>query len=138
MLLAFVARATIEHVYASEPQTRAIAQYGSTAILDGRRYRAHTLGKDGQPEGDDVLVFRAGNFSSSSCAPYGFGEGPYWIRTQGDTIQFLAETTSPTHGTILWKGSVRGDRLEASYVWTKVRWYWTIRREYRMVGTREQ
>jgi len=34
-------------------------------------------------------------------------------------IMFRARTDSPTEGVIEWNGSVRGEALEGTYVWTK-------------------
>jgi hypothetical protein len=31
---------------------------------------------------------------------------------------------SPKHGKIVWNGTVKGDKVDATYVWTKERWYW--------------
>jgi hypothetical protein len=139
LVLAFSAMLGLaQELRASELEAKAQPQYASTSILDGRQYRSQTIGKDGSAQSDDVLVFRGGNFASLSCRQYGFGESPYWIRLEGGKIHFLAETVSPTHGTILWKGAIQGNKLEATYVWTKIRWYWTIRREYRMKGVLEK
>jgi len=37
----------------------------------------------------------------------------------GRMIMFRARTDSPTEGVIEWNGSVRGEALEGTYVWTK-------------------
>jgi hypothetical protein len=48
----------------------------------------------------------------------------------GATIRFHAETHSPTHGTMIWDGTVKDNAIEAMNIWTRERWYWKIKREY--------
>ncbi len=105
-----------------------------TALLDGMSF----VLRNEATNNEDRVIFRGGKFLSEDCARYGFAESPYWVRTEGGRIHFLAEIESPTHGKMLWKGSVSGDSLEASYLWVKERWYWTIRREYRLRGVRQK
>lgn len=107
-------------------------------FLDGKTFRVQVLDDQGRKRPDDRLIFRGGDFHSESCIPFGFSRRPYWIRVEGDTIHFLAETVSPTHGTMVWRGTVTGDHLEGNYLWTKERWYWTIRRRFEIVGNRER
>jgi hypothetical protein len=45
-------------------------------------------------------------------------------------IRFHAETHSPTHGTMIWDGTVKDNAIEATSIWTRERWYWKIKREY--------
>ncbi len=116
--------------YAAESR----AATSSTALLDGMSFAA----RNEVTKSDDRLMFRGGRFISEACIPFGFAESPYWVRTEGDKIHFLAEIESPTHGKMLWRGTVSGDNIDASYLWTKERWYWTIRREYRLRGVRQK
>ena len=84
---------------------------------------------------EDVLKFSGGKFTSSECFQYGFKGGPYKTTIEGDTIHFQAETISPTHGKMVWQGTLKGDTLDVTYSWTKERWFWTTYREYWFKGT---
>jgi len=55
--------------------------------------------REGEERGDkDTLIFKDGNFHSTGCDQYGFGDGAYTTTVKGDAIQFEAVTTSPTKG----------------------------------------
>jgi len=41
---------------------------------------------------------------------------------------------SEEHGLIVYTGSVRGEQMDATYIWTKKRWYWNVRREFWFKG----
>ena len=107
--------------------------------LDGRKYSAGIVRNDADDDDrkrplQDKLTFRDGKFSSAVCRRFNFGEAPYWVREENGQIHFLAELTSPTDGTMVWKGTVRGDTLEGTMRWTKKRWYWTIDTAHRIRG----
>lgn len=113
---------------------------GGAHLLDGKSF----VGKNGE-EGkslaeyeDEEIVFADGMFTSVSCEPYNFGSGAYQAETVGDTIHFTAVTQSPTHGKITWTGVIDGDDANVTFVWTKERWYWDIRREYWFNGKLKQ
>lgn len=106
-------------------------------ILDGKTFRAEAF-EDGAKVFEDQLVFKDGAFSSEACRKFGFTPSPYYVRIEGNQIQFLAETVSPTHGVMVWKGTVNGDELEGGFRWTKERWYWTVRRNFDVKGTHEK
>jgi hypothetical protein len=92
--------------------------------LDGKTFVVET-GEKGKSGGDkDTLTFKDGNFHSTGCDQYGFGDGAYTSTINGDTIQFEAVTTSPTKGKMTWKGTVKGDKIEVGYVWVDAsHWY---------------
>lgn len=106
-------------------------------LLDGKTF----VGTNGEigwtlaSDEDETIVFENGLFTSVSCVPYNFGSSEYSTTVDGDRIHFEAVTTSPTHGQIAWKGVVDGNTAEATFVWTKERWYWDTRREYWFRGT---
>ena len=100
----------------------------STAgLLDGLRFKAGIVkAEDGSGNAlEDTLTFRNGEFSSAICKRYNFTASPYWVRTEGETVHFLAELDSPTDGKMVWKGTITGDTLKGTMHWTKERWYWT-------------
>ena len=92
----------------------AAAGQASRAALDGRNFDGIVL-KCGETSGDaDTLSFKAGRFRSSACDPYGYGDGAYTATRSGETIAFEAETESAQYGKLLWKGVVRGPRLDGT------------------------
>jgi len=103
-------------------------------MLDGRTFRVEAF-EGGKKVFDDQLVFRNGTFISEGCKKFGFKQSPYYVRQEGDRIQFLAETVSPTHGTMMWKGTVTNDRLDGGFRWKKERWYWTVLRDFDVKGS---
>ncbi len=104
-------------------------------LLDGKSFKGPTGEKGKKTHHEDVLVFKDGQFTSSMCFEYGFTGGPYTAWAEGDLIHFEAETISPTHGKMNWKGTLQGDTMEVEYSWTKERWLWTTYREYWFKGT---
>lgn len=106
-------------------------------LLDGQTYRVEAFEK-GAKVFDDVLVFRDGTFFSEGCRKFGFDRSPYYVRVEGNQIRFLVETVSPTHGTMIWKGTVRENRIDGAFHWTKERWYWTVRRNFEVKGARDK
>ena len=86
----------------------------SRAVLDGRSFDGIVL-ECGKTSGDaDTLIFKDGRFRSTACDPYGYGDGPYTATRSGETVGFEAETESPQYGKLLWKGVVRGPRLDGT------------------------
>ncbi len=86
----------------------------SRAALDGRNFDGIVL-ECGKTSGDaDTLIFKDGRFRSTACDQYGYGDGPYTATRSGETVSFEAETESPKYGKLLWKGVVRGPRLDGT------------------------
>ncbi|MBK9133373.1 MAG: hypothetical protein IPM15_03190 [Betaproteobacteria bacterium] len=82
--------------------------------LEGRRFEGVFLER-GKTRGDaDTLTFKDGRFRSSACDRYGYGDAPYRATAAGDTVTFEAETESPKYGKLIWRGTVRGDKLDAT------------------------
>ena len=104
--------------------TRADSQNSKAGILDGMVFVGHVGPKGSEANGEDEVVFQDGQFLSTGCSRYGFGSAPYTAFRDGKSITFTAETHSPKHGQIDWRGRVVGEEVEASYTWTKERWYW--------------
>jgi len=90
------------------------AGQASRGALDGRNFDGIVL-KRGETSGDaDTLSFKDGRFRSSACDPYGYGDGLYTATRSGDAVLFEAETESAQYGKLLWKGTVRGPRLDGT------------------------
>lgn len=109
---------------------------GKAHLLDGMTFKGPTGEKGKKTHHEDVLRFENGTFTSVECFQFGFKGGPYSATAQGDAIHFEAETVSPTHGKMVWSGTLQGDTLDVDYNWTKVRWLWTTYREYWFKGTK--
>jgi len=39
---------------------------------------------------------------------------------------------------MVWKGVVRGEEIEGNVLWTRERWYWTLRQSWDFKGTLEE
>ena len=102
----------------------------SSNLLDGMTFVAQSGEKGKKASNKDTIVFRDGRFISEGCTPWGFGDAAYKAGIEGAGIRFHAQTVSPTHGTMLWDGLVRGDAIEATSIWTRDRWYWKMKKEY--------
>lgn len=112
----------------------------SNKLLDGMAFVGQNgeVGKELAEYEDEEIVFENGMFTSVSCEPYNFSSSPYnTIRVDGK-IHFNAVTESPTHGKITWTGVIDGEDANVTFVWTKERWYWDIRREYWFKGKLKQ
>ena len=82
--------------------------------LDGRRFTGVVL-ECGKTAGDaDTLSFEGGRFRSSACDRYDYGDGPYTATVTAGEIAFESETESPKYGKLLWRGVVRGPRMDAT------------------------
>lgn len=105
-------------------------------LLDGMAFVGNNgeKGRELDPEEHEEIIFENGRFRSVSCDPYNFGDSEYSATTVGKAIHFEAETTSPSHGKIVWRGTVNGDTALVTFIWTKERWYWDTRREYWFKG----
>ncbi len=87
--------------------------------LDGKSFVGVTTAR-GKAKGDrDTFVFKDGKFRSTMCDAYGFTETPYTAAVSDVSTTFEAEATSPSEGTMKWKGAVKGDTVEGTAVWTK-------------------
>jgi hypothetical protein len=106
--------ATLRSLFVPPLRMAGTAAGGQAAALDGRNFDGIVL-KCGETSGDaDTLTFRNGRFRSSACDPYGYGDGAYTATRSGETILFEAETESTQYGKLLWKGVVRGPRLDGT------------------------
>jgi hypothetical protein len=82
--------------------------------LDGRTFEGVVL-ECGKTSGDaETITFRNGRFHSSACKAYGYGDGPYKASAAQDGLAFEAETESAQYGKLVWRGVVRGPRLDGT------------------------
>ena len=87
---------------------------------------------------NDVLTFQDGMFNSSSCEEWGYSPSKYTTTMSGDTLSFEATTTSEKHGGMVWTGTVQGDTIKGSYLWTKEGWFGTKTKTKSFEGTLKQ
>jgi len=84
------------------------------ALLDGKSFVGEFVHK-GKTSGDkDTIIFSNGRFRSMACDRYGYGDAAYKAISDGGAIRFEAETESPRYGKLVWKGVVKGERLESA------------------------
>jgi len=98
--------------------------------LDGKTFVTQSGEKGKQASKTDTFVFRDGRFLSETCTPFGFKDAPYQAIVDGAAVRFHAVTHSPTHGTMVWDGTVNDNAIDATSTWTRERWYWKIKKEY--------
>lgn len=85
-----------------------------TVSLDGRRFEGVVL-EPGKTAGDaERISFRDGRFHSSACEPYGYGEGQYRARQDGEAVVFEVQTESPQYGQLRWACRIAGDKLDGT------------------------
>jgi hypothetical protein len=89
------------------------------AALDGRSFDV-VVTEEGKESGDkDQIVFKDQQFESVGCRQYGFGPVAYTTELSDGVVTFQATSTSPTDGTIEWRGTVEADRIEGQMLWHK-------------------
>jgi hypothetical protein len=88
--------------------------------LEGKTFDV-VLTEEGKESGDkDQLIFKDQKFESVGCRQYGFGPVAYTTESaDGGATAFQATTSSATEGTIEWRGTAEGDRVEGHMLWKK-------------------
>ena len=87
--------------------------------LEGKTFVGE-IAKKGEVKGDpDTFSFKSGKFHSTGCDPYGFTPSPYRVGKIGDSWTFASESTSAKEGKMAWKGTIDGDSISGTAVWTK-------------------
>jgi len=104
-------------------------------LLDGKIFIGRYREKHKSAVKEDVLKFMNGEFHSRGYGQSGFNEGVYQARAEEDRIHFEAETVSPKHGKIKWRGIVQGDAIEVNYQWRKKGWLSDTQKDYLFIGT---
>ncbi|HET6267555.1 MAG TPA: hypothetical protein VFG11_07545 [Acidobacteriota bacterium] len=99
--------------------TAGLALYGAAGLLDGKTFDGLS-GMTGKEAADkDTLSFADGKLHSSSCDQYGFKPSDYTAHKDEDKIKFESTSDSEKEGKIVWKGTVTGDSIEGTMVWSK-------------------
>ena len=88
-----------------------------SGILDGKTFigKNGEIGKSGSE--DDEIKFENGKFLSIGCAKYGFGDAEYTTKVDGDRVFFTADIYSDKYGRITYSGAVKGNDLNATFIW---------------------
>jgi hypothetical protein len=99
------------------------ATFAQSGPLDGKAFTgdAGPKGKEADEKGD-VITFAGGMFHSSICDQYGYSKAPYKATVVGEAINFETETQSEKDGRLVWKGTVRGNDIEGTFVHHKKGW----------------
>lgn len=127
MLAAVVAVGGCKHAAsdaAKRPETTAAG--GSTAAppqmaatLDGMAFAGDAVDPGTGKHDSDEITFANGMLHSKGCDQYGFAPAAYTATREGEGTHFVSETSSPKEGRIAWSGTVTGDHLTGTMVWTK-------------------
>lgn len=105
--------------------------------LDGLSFRG-AVGPDGKPKDiPGLFVFENGNFVSRECElRCQYPARPYCARHNGDKTEFSSETKCPyKDATMVWRGTIEGDKLTGKSTWVDKRWYWTVENTFKFEGS---
>ena len=89
------------------------AEIVSAGELDGLAFSGEALEGGGARGAREEISFANGRLVSSWAGLLGFEGAVYTATADGETTAFAAAGASPGGGTISWKGTVRGQQLEA-------------------------
>ena len=104
--------------------------------LDGMTFSG-ALGPDGKPKDiPDSFVFENGTFVSKECElRCKYPARPYFVRTNGDRIEFISETKCPyKDAKIIWRGTIEGNTIKGKSTWVIKRWYWSVENSFEFEG----
>lgn len=85
--------------------------------LDGRTFDVRLA--RGLEASTDRLVFGPRTLDSNHCHKYGFEKAVYAVNPERRGLAFSADTSNRKYGSVRWRGSVDGDRIEGTMTWTK-------------------
>ncbi len=111
-----------------------VAPQSRQGLLDGKWFGGDWGIVDKEAHLVDVVDFSEGRFSSKCCARLGFVPAPYEAERVGEEIRFSAVTESPTHGTMVWRGTVRDGQVKATVQWRRERFLWTHENQFWFKG----
>jgi hypothetical protein len=87
--------------------------------LDGKSFLVELSETKKNEVTKDELIFKDGTFFSVECEQYGFGPASYESKSKGDAILFESTLVSDTEGKSEWEGSVKGDKITGTSIWSK-------------------
>ena len=95
-----------------------------TGPLDGTKWKIGGMPDEaakrmGEKPSKDTLIFKEGQLISTACVKYGFKASPYTAAQAGTRWSFRTEQMSPKEGKTVWSGTVNGDAITGTMVWTK-------------------
>jgi hypothetical protein len=96
---------------ATAPMGTGAAGAGS---LDGTSYEV-TLAYPGEAAMQDTLRFQGGRFESTACTAHGFPQwSDYSATPESGALAFAVLTRNPDGTTVDWRGTVRGEVVDAT------------------------
>jgi hypothetical protein len=91
----------------------------AAGALDGKVFHG-TLTEAGKKSGHhDSFDFKDGQFRSSACERDGFQYGAYTTTPEGSDTTFTAKVDSKKAGSMAWTGTVKGNAVSGTAVWTQ-------------------
>lgn len=118
LLTSGISSAVLAHHTGETSKTRMHDRHSQIGKLEGKTFTVNLI-EPGKSPVTDSLIFRSGSFKSVACRTYGFGMGKYTTKESNNAITFNAKTLSSSEGTMLWKGSVRGNQVQGTVEWLK-------------------
>ena len=103
--------------HAADCAVARVREHGHKPI-DGKTYTGTITGKVRSGDPDD-FVFKDGTFISTACAGFGFKPAAYAVTQSGKNLQFTALNETDSGVKMQWKGTIDGDRLEATADWLR-------------------
>ncbi|WP_299732396.1 hypothetical protein [uncultured Tateyamaria sp.] len=110
--------------------------WAATGALDGMTFQIHGEDPSSGAVLEDNILFRDGTFLSVDCEDYcNFDWSDYQTKEVDGVIHFTTSAICPdAPHTIVWYGTITGDRVASDVTWTTRRWYWTNQIAVRIVG----
>ena len=89
----------------------------NAGVLDGKIFTGQEGLMGEKSSGVDEVAFKDGKFISNGCLEWGFPGGEYTTTADGENVHFVADTYSDKYGRIIWTGTVKGNHLDATFIW---------------------
>lgn len=118
------------------PRVESMTSVGNAGPLDGMEF-VGKLGPEGKPKDvEDRFVFSDGTFVSKECElRCDYPARAYFVTEKEGATEFLSNTKCPyKDAEITWHGTVRGDQISGTAIWTVRRWYWTVTKTFEFEG----
>lgn len=102
------------------PQTSCSQSGNKTVSVDGKKFAVLCMEKSNPSSAEyENITFSNGMFDNEGCHIWGFADGKYTAHKQGENIQFEATTNSAKEGSMIWKGTITGDKILGDMIWRK-------------------